>query len=525
MGLLRAILTVGGFTMLSRILGFVRDILIAAVLGAGPIADAFFVAFKFPNLFRRLFAEGAFAAAFVPILSGHVAAKDEAAARDFSQTALSLLVLILAAVVAVAEIAMPVLMMLFAPGFLDDPAKFDTTVLLTRITFPYLLFISAASLLSGVLNTHDRFAAAAATPIWLNLCLIGAVLFVAPLTPTPGHALALGVFAAGVVQVAFLYGACARAGVNLRFVRPRLTDDIRLLFKRIVPVAVGAGVYQINLVIDTVIASFLAGGSIAYLFYADRVTQLPLGVVGVAIGTALLPRLSRAVSGGDEAGAADAQNRAIEFAVLLTLPAAAALALIAEPVIAALFERGAFSAEDTLKTAAALAVYAYGLPAYVLIKVLAPGFFARGDTKTPVLISVAAMAVNLVLNLILMGPFQHVGIAMATVASSWLNAGCLAVVLRRRGRLALDARLRARLPRVIGACVLMGGALAGAAHLAAPYLDAPDDAPRALALAALVIVGLAVYGLAALALRAVTRADLALLRRRAAAADAAADPS
>lgn len=513
MGFLRAILTVGGFTMLSRILGFVRDILIAAVLGAGPIADAFFVAFKFPNLFRRLFAEGAFAAAFVPILSGHVAAKDEAGARAFSEQALSLLVLILAIVVAVAELAMPVLMLLLAPGFVDEAAKFEITVLLTRITFPYLLFISAASLLSSVLNTHDRYAAAAATPIWLNLCLIGAVLFIAPLTPSPGHALAIGVFAAGVVQVVFLYGACVRAGIVLRPRWPKLTSDIRLLFKRIVPVAVGAGVYQINLVIDIVIASLLASGSIAYLFYADRVTQLPLGVVGVAIGTALLPRLSRAIANGDKTGASYAQNRAIEFAALLTLPAAVALALIAEPIIHVLFERGAFDAEATAKTAAALAVYAYGLPAYVLIKVLAPGYFARGDTKTPVIISVGAMTVNLGLNLALMGPFQHVGIAMATVASSWLNAGLLAWVLRRRGGLVLDPRLLERLPRVVLASTAMGGALWFGTDAAVDALNAEMTIEKAAALAGLVVLGLAVYAIAAFGLRAVTRSDVSILSR------------
>ncbi|MHC8507985.1 MAG: murein biosynthesis integral membrane protein MurJ [Rhodospirillales bacterium] len=513
MKLLRAILTVGGFTGLSRVLGFVRDILIAAVLGAGAGADAFFVAFKLPNLFRRLFAEGAFAAAFVPILAGHAESGDESAARDFTERALSLLVVILVLAVTAAELAMPAVMLVFAPGFADNADKFALTVLLARITFPYLLFISVASLLSGVLNTQGRFAAAAATPIWLNLCLIGAVLVLAPHTPSPAHALAAGVFAAGVVQAVFLYAACARVGVAPRLRRPRITADIKLLFKRILPVAAGAGVYQINLVIDTVIASLLASGSITYLFFADRVVQLPLGVVGVAVGTALLPALSRAVKAGDGESAHHYQNRALEFTLLLTLPAAAALVVIAEPVVHVLFERGAWTAAASAKTSAALAVYALGLPAYVLIKALAPGFFARGDTATPVKIALAAMAVNLILNLALMGPFQHVGIAAATVVSSWLNAGLMALALRRRGALAADSRLRSRLPRAALAAALMTLALWAAEGVLSDALAAPDEWTRALALAALVITGLGVFTGAAFALGAVRRDDLNTLRR------------
>ena len=292
MNLLRAITTVGGFTMMSRILGFVRDMLVAALLGAGPVADAFFVAFKFPNLFRRLFAEGAFAAAFVPLFAGKLESDGRDKAVAFAENALGILLISLAVFVAAIELAMPWVMHLIAPGFLDDPEKFSLTVLLTRITFPYLLFISLVSLVAGVLNSMGRFAAAAATPILLNLCLIGAILLLTPLLQSAGHALAWGVCIAGAVQFVWLYGALAREGVWLRLHRARITDDIRTLFRRALPVAVGAGIYQINLVIDTVIASLLPSGSISYLFYADRITQLPLGVVGVAVGTALLPLLS-----------------------------------------------------------------------------------------------------------------------------------------------------------------------------------------------------------------------------------------
>ncbi len=513
MNLLSSILTVGGLTMVSRVLGFIRDILIAAIVGATATGDAFFVAFKLPNLFRRLFAEGAFASAFVPIFAGKLEADGEAPARKFAEESLAVLFVLLALVTALAEIAMPWLMRGLAPGFLDEPEKFDLTVWLTRITFPYLLFISLVSLLAGVLNSVGRFAAAAATPVLLNLSLIGFLLAAAPVLPSPAHALAWGVFAAGAVQLAWLYWAAARAGFALRLNWPRLTGDVRLLFRRIVPVAVGAGVYQINLVIDMIIASLLPSGSISYLFFADRVTQLPLGVIGVAVGTALLPMLSRQLRAGEDAAAMHSQNRALEFSLLLTIPAAIALAIIAGPIVAALFQRGAFTAEQASATAAALAVYAWGLPAYVLVKALAPGFFARGDTRTPVTISVAAMAVNVGLSLALIGPFLHVGIAAATAVSSWLNACALGIVLWRRGHFEPDARLKARLVRTIAAAAVMGaglywgsGALAGL--VAGPELD------RILGLAVLVVGGLAVFGLAAMVSGAARPADLRSFLKR-----------
>ncbi len=455
MALLRSIATVGGFTMASRVLGFVRDILIAAVLGAGVGADAFFVAFKFPNLFRRLFAEGAFALAFVPLFAGTLEAEGKAAAKAFAEQALSVLLWTLLIFVVVLEIAMPWAMAGFAPGFLNRPAIFGLAVELTRITFPYLLFISMVSLMAGVLNALGRFAAAAATPILLNLCLIGAMLWLAPISQTPGHALAWGVAGAGVLQFLWLYIHCVRAGIGLGLPRPRLTPKVRLLLRRTLPVALGAGIYQINLLIDTVIASMLPSGSISYLFYADRVNQLPLGVVGVAVGTALLPLLSRQVRAGDAAAAMHSQNRAAEFSLLLALPSAAALAVLAGPIITTLFARGAFGTIQAEATAAALSVYALGLPAYILVKALAPGFFAREDTATPVKISVFCLVVNLVLNLLLMGPFLHVGIAAATVVSAWINAGLLFYMLHRRGHLEIDARLKWRFPRLVVATVGM----------------------------------------------------------------------
>jgi len=429
------------------------------------------------------------------------------AARAFAEQAFAVLLWSLIAFVIVVEIAMPWIMVAFAPGFLSTPDKFDLTVYLTRVTFPYLLFVSLVSLLGGVLNSLGRFAAAAGTPALLNVCLIGAVLWLAPFTATPGHALAWGVAAAGVLQFVWLFVVCGREGVWIRPRWPRLTPAVRQLIRRIVPVAFGAGIYQINLVVDMVIASLLPSGSISYLFYADRVNQLPLGVVGVAVGTALLPTLSRQVRADNVAAAHDSQNRAIEFALLLTLPAAAALAMIAYPVISVLFERGAFGAAEVKATAAALAVYALGLPAYVLVKALAPSFFARQDTATPVKISAVCMVVNLVLNLILMVPFLHVGIAMATAVSSWLNAGLMAYVLVKRGHLKRDQRLKTRLPRMAIASAGMAGLLFLLESALAGPLDG-GEAQRVLALAVLVAAGLASFALLAQLTGAASARDL-----------------
>jgi putative peptidoglycan lipid II flippase len=513
MVLLRSIVTIGGLTSLSRIFGFVRDILIAAILGAGPVADAFFVAFKLPNLFRRLFAEGAFTAAFVPIFAGLLETEGIGRARAFAEQALSVLTVMLLLFVTVMQIAMPLAMYGMAPGFAATPAKFDLAVQFARITFSYLFFISLVSLMAGVLNSLGRFAAAAATPILLNLCLIFAVLALAPYTPTPGHALAWGVALAGVVQFVWLLVNCGREGIWLRFPRPRLTPQVKLLLMRALPVAIGAGIYQINLLVDTIIASFLPSGSVSYLFYADRVTQLPLGIVGVAVGTALLPLLSRQLRSGQDEAALQSQNRALEIAFLLALPAAAALLVIAGPIISVLFERGAFGAAQSRATAAALAAFAAGLPAYVAIKALTPGYFARGDTKTPVKIAVVSTLVNLILNLLLMGPFLHVGIAIATAISSWINAGLLYFILRRRNHLKLDSRLKSRLPRMVLASAGMAVALLGAQMGVADLFEAGSP-QRIAGLAALIVTGLITFAVLAQVTGAAGLRDLRHLMRR-----------
>jgi len=513
MSLLGSIATVGSYTMASRVLGFVRDILIASLLGAGTVADAFFVSFKLPNFFRRLFAEGAFSAAFVPLFSGLLETDGKRAAAEFAAEVLSVMLAFLLLFVTALQIGMPFAMYVFAPGFADQPEKFDLAVALTRITFPYLLFISLVSLLGGVLNSLGRFAAAAATPIILNLFLIAALLAGARIMPTAGHALAWGVALAGIAQFLWLIAACRREEVFLRLPRPRLTPGVRRVLRLMLPGAVGAGVVQINLLIDVVIASLLPTGAVSFLYYADRVNQLPLGVVGVAIGTALLPQLSRQLRAGEGGAAQHSMNRGIEVALLLTLPGAAALMVIAEPVISVLFERGAFSPETTRATAHALMAYAVGLPAYVLVKVLGPGFFAREDTTTPVCIAIAGVALNVTLNLILIQFIAHVGIALATAIASWFNAILLAAVLGRRGHHAVDARLRSRIPRILAASAGMAGGLWLAMLVLGDALAGPPFA-RIAALALLVAGGLALYAGLALAFGAANLAELKRLLRR-----------
>lgn len=516
MALIKSVATVGGYTMISRILGFVRDILIAAALGAGPIADAFFVAFKLPNFFRRLFAEGAFNAAFVPLFAGRLAEAGPEAAQRFAARVLSVMVVFLFGFVTLLQIAMPVLMYGFAPGFADDPVRFDLAIELTRLTFPYLLFISLVSMLGGVLNALDRFAAAAATPIILNLCLITALLFATPYLETPGHALAWGVAAAGIAQFLWLIHACAREGMVFRLPRPRLTPRVRRLLRLMVPGAIGAGVVQINLLIDIVIASLLPAGAVSFLYYADRVNQLPLGVVGVAIGTALLPLLSRQLRMGEIDAARDSMNRGIEIALLLTVPAMAALMVIGQPIISVLFERGAFDAATANASAQALMAYAVGLPAYVLIKVMAPGFFAREDTTTPVRIAIICVVINIALSLILIQFIAHAGIALATAIAAWVNAGLLAVTLLRRGHHRFDARLASRALRICLSAFAMAGVLYVGWGWAQDHFAA-DEATRIAALAALITLGLVSYAVLAIVTRAASLADMrgVLTRRRA----------
>jgi putative peptidoglycan lipid II flippase len=502
LSLVRAAATVGSLTLLSRLLGFVRDVMIAAILGASGAADAFFVSFKLANLLRRLFAEGAFNAGFVPLFARTLEGEGEASARSFAEATLSWMAAVLLVVVLVAELTMPWLVRGLASGFAPGGERFLLAVELSRITFPYLLFISLAALFSGVLNARGRFAAAAAAPIALNIVLIVALLLALRDPRAPAHVLAWGVAVAGVVQLALVAAAAAADGFGLR---PRpLPRDPRLgrLFRLVLPGAVGAGVYQINLVVDTWFASHLPAGAVSYLFYADRLNQLPLGLIGVALGTALLPSLSRQIRSGDVDTAQRWQNRAIELGLLLTLPAAAALVTIAGPIIHVLFERGAFGAHAAAATAGALSAFSVGLPAYVLIKVLAPAFFAREDTRTPVIVAAVCLAFNIVIILLLIGHLAHVGIALATALANWLNALILAVLLWRRGYFRPDRRLLRRVPRMLIATGVMAVALAALQGLLPEW-------PATLRLAAMIAAGAALFVVAAQLLGAADLRELA----------------
>ncbi|WP_424810888.1 murein biosynthesis integral membrane protein MurJ [Roseococcus sp. YIM B11640] len=467
--MLRSIFTVGAWTMASRVLGFLRDMLIASKLGAGPMADAFFVALKLPNLFRRLFGEGAFNAAFVPAFAQALTQRGHAAAQMLAERMAMLLSLWLTLLTVLGMVFMPWLMQVLAPGFSNDPAKFQLAVELTRITFPYLLLICLTALVSGVLNGLGKFAAAAAAPIFFNLLSMIALFALAPFVATPAHALAWGVTLSGIVQLGFVSWACARAGMALNlFHAPKLPPDVRMVLRRMGPGLIGAGVTQLNLAIDVIIASFLPAGAVSYLYYADRVAQLPLGVIGAAVATALLPLLARQIHAGQPLQAHRSINRAIEISLILAVPAAVALAVLALPILEALFQRGAFGAEEARLTSRALVAYSVGLPAFVLVKVFVPGFFARGDTATPVKVGICCVVLNLGLNLALMGPLLHVGVALSTSLAAWANALTLAFLLARRGQLVPDRRLRRAAPRLLGAAIAMGAALMALAWLLGP---------------------------------------------------------
>jgi putative peptidoglycan lipid II flippase len=498
MSLLKNFATVGTGTATSRVLGFIRDMFIAAALGAGPVAEAYFVAQRLPNLFRRLFAEGAFASAFVPLFTRTHHGEGPEASRRFAEESLAALTASLLVVTLIAEIAMGWLTLALAPGFADDPAKFSVTVLLSRIAFPYLFLISLATLLSGALNGIGRFAAASFSASLLNVVLIAALIYIyltgdfASLRA--GVLLTAAITLGGVVQLLFLFIACHRAGISLRLRWPRMTDGVRQLLRLAGPAVIAGGIVQINIVVGTIVAS-LSPGVVSWLYYADRLYQLPLGIVGVAVGIVLLPDLAKALRSDDIDAVHHAQNRSFEFAVAMTLPAAVALFVIPGPIIEVLFQRGAFTAADTAATAPALAAYALGLPAFVAIKVLQPAYFAREDTRTPMWYGGISMVVNVVAAIALFFPFGAVGVAAALTISAWVNTLLLGWTLVRRGQIQSDGNLRRRLPLLAGASVVMGAIVYGAALGLAPYLHGQRVAVEVPALAVLVAVGLVSYAI------------------------------
>ncbi|MBN8522089.1 MAG: murein biosynthesis integral membrane protein MurJ [Alphaproteobacteria bacterium] len=471
MKLIKAMATVAGLTGISRIFGFIRDVVTAALMGAGPVADAFFVALKLPNLFRRITAEGAFSVSFVPIYAEKLKKEGDISADAFAGNAFAMMLLFLVPFTLLAMLAMPWVIYAIAPGFHDGEVRYDLAVELSRITFPYLLLMSLTSLLGGVMNAHDRFAPYAAAPIFFNLCMMIGIVVFTPVLETPGHALAWGVFAAGVVQLIWMFACMRRANISFNLRLPRFDADIKRLFILMGPGILGAGVVHINLFADLIIASWLPAGSISYLYYADRLNQLPLGMVGIAVGTALLPMLSKALAGGEKTEAHMLFNRALEISLLLALPAAVALIVAAEPIIKVLFERGEFNATNTDMTAKVLMGYALGLPAYIAIKVFSTAFWSRQDTMTPVKIAIFCTLLNIALALLLIGWLGVAGIALATGIAGWVQFILMKRGLKDMETAQFDDRLKQFLPRVVLSALVMGGVLFGVNHVVAPMYD------------------------------------------------------
>ncbi len=520
MNLTRALGSVGGLTLVSRVLALVRDTLQATYVGAGFASDAFLVAFRLPNMFRALFAEGAFSAAFIPMFNRKVGeGDDKEAGYRFAEQVLSMLLPVVAIFTLVLIAAAWPLTWLLSGGFNEPTAsEFAYAVTLSRITIPYLALITLVSLLGGILNSLGRFWVNAAAPILLNIAMIvGLWFFHGANEFETARVQAITVPIGGLLQLLWLIVACRQAGVKLRLGMPKLNDDVKQMLKLIVPAAAGAGAVQINLVISTALAGrLLDEGAISAVYYADRLNQLPLGLIGIGLGTILLPTITRLLTSKQDEAAMETQNRGIELALFLTLPAAVALIVAAEPIVRGLFERGAFTAEDTVRTSLVLAFFSIGLPSYVLVKVLTPGFYAREDTRTPVRYAMLSILVNIIGNLVLIPLVGVIGPPLATALSSTLNVAMLWHMLRKRGHFAADARLKRRIPRLALAAALMGAVLIGIDQFFTPYTKGSMLVTLP-ALGVLVGIGVAVYGLACFVTGAFRIADLrALVRRRAA---------
>ncbi|WP_375402459.1 murein biosynthesis integral membrane protein MurJ [uncultured Sphingomonas sp.] len=520
MNLARALGSVGGLTLASRVLGLIRDALFARFVGAGFASDAFLVAFRLPNLFRALFAEGAFSAAFIPLFNrkvGDPAGRGLPDGVRFAEDALSVLLPVLVVLTVIVEIAAWPVTWALSGGFNDaNPYQFDQAVHLARITFPYLALISLVSLLGGILNSLHRFWVNAAAPILLNTVLIAALLLFHSIDPMlTARNQAIGVTIAGILQLAWLILACRQAGIRLKLKRPRLGPDVKRLLSLIWPAAAGAGAVQFNLVISTALAAtMLPAGSVSYIYYADRLNQLPLGLIGIGLGTVLLPTISRQLGRGEQAEAMATQNRGLELALFLTLPATVALIVCGGPIVAALFQHGQFTSADGVATAQALAAFSVGLPAYILVKVLTPGFYARSDTRAPVRFATIAIAVNLVLNVAFIMPLRHMGPPLATAIGSGVNAALLYRALRRREHFTPDAQLRRRAPRLLLAALVMGAAMFFLLDLFRPYVVG-SIRERWGAMLVLVATGTVVYATATFAIGAFRGSDVTrLLRRR-----------
>ncbi|MDE2676259.1 MAG: murein biosynthesis integral membrane protein MurJ [Paracoccaceae bacterium] len=489
--LLKNIFTVGFWTLVSRILGFCRDVLFAAFLGAGPLAEAFLIAFTLPNMFRRIFAEGALNLAFVPLFSKKLDNRNQA--REFAENSFSVLITFLLGLIILAQLFMPFLVLAIASGFSGDD-RFDLAVLFGRIAFPYVLFISAAALLSGLLNSLGRFVAAAAAPVLLNAFFILSLFSAHWLGWDIGLTLAWTVPIAGIAQFVLVWFAALRAGFNLRLKLPKFSPEIKKLLILAAPAALTGGVVQVNLLIGRQVASF-TDGAVAWLSYADRLYQLPLGVVGIAVGIVLLPELSKKLAGGDHEGGNYTFNRATEAAMALTIPATVALITLAYPIVSILFERGAFTQSDTLFTSQALIIYAFGLPAFVLQKVYQPIYFARENTRTPFNFALISMLVNAVVAIGLATSLGFLASALGTTLAGWAMLGLLVFGTRKyEGAGTFDHQLRRNLSKIIIVSIIMGSTLILGNFVLDAWLYQPGI--RYVGLAILVLGGLLVYGLA-----------------------------
>ncbi len=514
MNLIKATGTIGGLTLVSRVLGFGREMIFSRVMGAGMAADAFLLAFLIPNLFRRLFGEGAFSQGFVPLFSQRLHGEGGMEeARRFADEVFAVFLPILVAITIVFVIGMPAFVWLLASGWRDDPEKFALAIELSRITFPYLIFISLVSLFSGVLNSLSRFTAAAFAPSLLNIALIGALLTVPQGGPATAQAMAIGVVVGGILQLALCWISVRRAGIKTRFLRPRMTPRVKELLILILPATLRGGLAYISPLFYAYFATSLPEGSLVYLGFADRLNQLPLAIIGSALGTAILPAVSRHVGAGDGSAAANVQAQAVELSMLLTLPAAIALAVTAGPIVAALFQGGRFTAEDADTTALVLSIIVAGLPAYVLIKVLTPGFYARKDMKTPVVIAVVALVIGIAMNFALIPVMGISALAFTTAFTAWLNAIILYVLLRSRGHFRIEGWLWSRILRQLLAAAAMAAALWFVGDALEGFFAA-SAGRRLVGVAALVAVGAGVYFAIAWVTGGMNREDVLILLRK-----------
>lgn len=495
MSIFRSVFTISFYISLSRILGFIRDIVIAQYLGVSVLSDAFFAAFRLPNFFRRIFAEGAFNSAFVPIFIEKIQDKKNGKdAQDsdliFVRNIFSLLFYALLIFTIIFQLFMPFFMKVLFPGFFANPEKSDLLVSLSRITIFYLIFISLVSLCSGVLNSMSKFAVPASAPIILNLTMISSVFIFGGMLPNYAYALSWGVFVAGILQFIWLFAFTAKAGFLLYPKFPKITPDIKKFFRKLIPGIIGANVMQINLLIDSIFASVIAG-AVSYLYYADRINQLPLAMIGIAIGVALLPALSRRIKAGEDDSAIKLQNAVLEVGMILVIPATLALTVLAYPIISALFERGKFTADESFSVARALMFYSFGLPSYVLVKVMEPAFFARGDTKTPMHIAIVCLINNAVWNVVFFAlDFGYVGIVLASVFSTYLNLAILITKLIRKKHFYFEKSFFKKMIKILVPAIIMATAL----FIMKTHFHQSDYFGKITELSVMILVGIITYG-------------------------------